>query len=258
MHVEDKLMEYIKGIRVNEKLVNLLKSASNIIAFSPHPDDVEVIAAGYLAMMVSKGALVKVIVVSDGRMGIGSMEYAVDEVITIRRREELEAMRMLGVNDVEFLNYIDSEIPEPRILRRDFIRITRGFKPDVVVTVDPTLPYEAHPDHVNTGLAVMQAVLFHGIPRILSEYKVESQPPVLALGATARPNALICIDDYADRKMNALRAHKSQFNEELLKVIELIHMKLGNVVGCKYAEAFKVLTPDELHMNPLAEYSDDS
>ncbi len=253
MYVEDKLMEYIKGIKINEKLITLLKSANRVIAFSPHPDDVEVIAGGYLAMMVNKGALVKVIVVSDGRMGM-AMEYAVDEAIAVRRREELEAMKILGINDVEFLNYIDSEIPESRILRRDFIRIIRGFKPDVVVTVDPTLPYEAHPDHVNTGLAVMQAVLFHGIPRILSEYKVESQPPILALGATTRPNALICIDDYVGEKMKALRAHKSQFNDELLKYIELIHMKLGNVVGCKYAEAFKVLTPSELHMNPLAEY----
>ena len=246
-------MEYIKGIKINEKLVTLLKSANRIIAFSPHPDDVEVIAGGYLAMMAGKAALIKVIVVSDGRMGM-AMEYAVDEAIAIRRHEELEAMKILGINDVEFLNYIDSEIPESRILRRDFIRIIRGFKPNVVVTVDPTLPYEAHPDHVNTGLAVMQAVLFHGIPRILSEYKVESQPPILALGATTRPNALICIDDYVDEKMKALRAHKSQFNDELLKYIELIHMKLGNVVGCKYAEAFKVLTPSELHMNPLAEY----
>ncbi|MGC8570363.1 PIG-L deacetylase family protein [Caldivirga sp.] len=254
MFTEDKLTEYIKGIRINENLVNFLRSVNRIIAFSPHPDDAEVIAGGYLAMMTSKGALVKVIVVSDGRMGIGSMEYTPDEVIAIRRREELEAMRILGVHDVEFLNYVDSEVPEPEILRRDFIRIIRGFKPDVVITVDPRLPYEAHPDHVNTGLAVMQAVLFHGIPRVLSEYRVESQPPVLALGATVRPNALICIDDYVDRKMNALRAHKSQFSEELLMNIELIHLKLGSAAGCKYAEAFKVLTPSELHMNPLAEY----
>lgn len=166
MFTEDKLTEYIKGIRINENLVNFLRSVNRIIAFSPHPDDAEVIAGGYLAMMTSKGALVKVIVVSDGRMGIGSMEYTPDEVIAIRRREELEAMRILGVHDVEFLNYVDSEVPEPEILRRDFIRIIRGFKPDVVITVDPRLPYEAHPDHVNTGLAVMQAVLFHGIPRV--------------------------------------------------------------------------------------------
>ncbi|ABW01668.1 PIG-L deacetylase family protein [Caldivirga maquilingensis] len=213
MFIEDKLTEYIKGIRVNGNLVNLLRSANRIIAFSPHPDDVEVIAGGYLAMMSDKGASVKVIVVSDGRMGMGSMEYAVDEVVAIRRREELEAMRILGVHDVEFLNYIDSEVPEPGILRRDFIRVIRSFKPDVAVTVDPSLPYEAHPDHVNTGLAVMQAVLFHGIPRVLSEYKVESQPPVLALGATVRLNAIVCINDVIDKEINALRTHKNPIHQ---------------------------------------------
>ncbi|MFP3196753.1 MAG: hypothetical protein RXQ74_07765 [Caldivirga sp.] len=99
------------------------------------------------------------------------------------------------------------------------IKVTRSFKPNLVLTVDPHLPYEAHPDHVNTGLAVMQAVLFHGIPRIVSEYRVESPPPMLALGATAKPNALVCIDDYMDRKMRALRAHRTQFSDELLNII---------------------------------------
>ncbi len=113
----------------------------------------------------------------------------------------------------------------------------------------PHLPYEAHPDHVNTGLAVMQAVLFHGIPRIVSEYRVESPPPMLALGATAKPNALVCIDDYMDRKM---RAHRTQFSDELLNIIETLHSKLGEAAGCRYAEAFRVLRPSELHMNPLA------
>lgn len=251
---EEKLNRYISRIKVNNQLAGALKSVRRIVAVSPHPDDVEVIAGGYLSMMVDAGALVKVIVVSDGRMGIGSVEYAVDEVIATRRREELEAMGILGVSDVEFLNYIDSEVPEPKILRRDLIRIFRSFKPDLVITVDPNLPYEAHPDHINTGLAVMQAVLFHGIPRVLSEYKVDSKPPLLALGATAMPNALICIDEYFSKKMNAIKAHRTQFNEELLKAIELIHMKLGSAAGCKYAEAFKVLSPLELHMNPLAEY----
>ncbi|WP_084761428.1 PIG-L deacetylase family protein [Caldivirga sp. MU80] len=248
----NRLNTYIKGITVNPELTKVLISASRILTISPHPDDIEVIAGGYLSMMVDKGSVVKNVVVSDDRMSIGSMEYTPDEVMSIRRREELEAMGIIGVRDVEFLNYIDSEVPEPSLLRRDLIKVTRSFKPNLVLTVDPHLPYEAHPDHVNTGLAVMQAVLFHGIPRIVSEYRVESPPPMLALGATAKPNALVCIDDYMDRKMRALRAHRTQFSDELLNIIETLHSKLGEAAGCRYAEAFRVLRPSELHMNPLA------
>ena len=56
-------------------------SPLGIVAVSPHPNDVEVIAGGYLSMMVDAGTLVKVVVVSDGRMGMGSVEYAADEVM---------------------------------------------------------------------------------------------------------------------------------------------------------------------------------
>lgn len=249
----NKVNEYVKQVRINVELTNALTAARRVITFSPHPDDSEVIAGGYLTLMSSKDALVKLVVISDGRFGLPLMSNVTDEeVAQIRRQEQLEAARVLGINDVEFLNYPDTEVPEPRMLRRDIIRLIRSFGPDVVVTVDPYLPYESHPDHVNTGLAVSQAVLFHGVARVMREYTAKTPPPVLAFGATARPNALVCIDDYMDRKINALRAHRTQFNDELIEVIRLLHSKLGEVVNCRYAEAFRVLRPQELHMNPLS------
>ncbi|ABW01673.1 PIG-L deacetylase family protein [Caldivirga maquilingensis] len=250
-----KLSKYVESITIDEKKVDLLKRAGRVIAVSPHPDDIEIVAGGYLALLALRNASIKVIVVSDDRMSIPLNELTDYDVIKIRMEEEINAMRALGISNVDYLNYIDSEVPEPSILRRDLIRVFRSYGPDLVITVDPYLPYEAHPDHVNTGMAVLQAVLFHEVSRVMKEYSPKTPPPAVALGASHRPNALICIDDYVDRKMNALRAHKSQFNEELLRGIELIHMKLGGAAGCKYAEAFKVLTPGELHMNPLAEYS---
>lgn len=166
----------------------------------------------------------------------------------------MDAARILGVSDVEFLGYMDSEVPDPKVLRRDLIRIFRTYGPDLVITVDPYLPYEAHPDHVNTGLAVLQAVLFHNIPRVVREYRSTTSPPAVALGATHLPNAVVCIDDVADRKINALRAHKSQFSEDAVRLIMRISEAIGRAVGCRYGEAFRVLLHSEVHMNILAQY----
>lgn len=65
----NKLDKYAKSIVVDEKRISLLKAARRIIAISPHPDDAEIIAGGYLALSAAKGSAVRIVVVSDGRMG---------------------------------------------------------------------------------------------------------------------------------------------------------------------------------------------
>jgi len=252
----EQFSRHLQAIRIDPQKTKLLSEAKRVIAFSPHPDDSEIVAGGFLASAVDRGAEVKVVVVSDDRMSLSSMAkpLPMEDIATLRKKEELEAMRILGVKNMEFLEYVDSDVPPSRTLSKDFIRIMRNFRPDLAVTVDPFLPYEAHQDHINTGRGVMEAALFYPLPYIVREAKVESEPPKLALAASHIPNAIVSIDKTIDRKIQSILAHKSQW-PDLKKMEEMIRglsMGYGRLVGCSYGEPFKVLLPNEIHVNPFA------
>jgi LmbE family N-acetylglucosaminyl deacetylase len=250
---------HLQSLRISREKINALSSAKRIISFSPHPDDTEIVAGGFLAAAVDRGAEVKVVVVSDDRMSLTSRTkpLPMEEIVALRKGEELEAMSILRIKDVEFLEYMDSDVPAPRILSRDFMRIMRRFQPDLAVTVDPFLPYEAHPDHINTGTGVMQAALFHAYPYIVKDAGVNSEPPILALAASAFPNAVVSIDNTIDRKIMAVLAHKSQWSDpkRMEEMIRSLSAGYGKLAACSYGEAFKVLLPDEIHLDPFASIS---
>jgi LmbE family N-acetylglucosaminyl deacetylase len=258
MNKATRFDRYFQELRLDEERTSVLKQSKRIVAFSPHPDDMEIVAGGFLASAVDRGAQVKVVVVSDGRMGFTSMEKvrSMEEIVSIRKKEEIAAMNVLGIKDIKFLEYIDSQVPEPRWLLRDFVGIMRGYEPDLAVTVDPFLPYEAHPDHVNTGRGVMQAVLFYAYPYIIKEAKAQSKPPALALGASSSPNAILCIDGIIDRKIESILFHASQFpnREDMEKRVRAISSLFGKIANCSYGEPFKVLLTDEIHLDVFASF----
>jgi LmbE family N-acetylglucosaminyl deacetylase len=231
-------------------------NAKRIISFSPHPDDSELIAGGYIANATDRKAEVKLVVVSDDRMSLTSIEteLPMEKIVAIRKKEEMSAVEILGIRDTQFLEYADSRIPEPTLLMNDFLTIIRSYAPDLVISVDPYLPYEAHPDHLNTGNALLRAVLFHQYPYVLKSAKPKSKPPIIALGATASPNVIVPIDSSIDRKIKSILCHTSQFPnaENIEQKIRNTASIFGRMISCRYGEAFKVLLPDEIHMGMLA------
>jgi len=253
-----RINRFTDRVALDAEKTGLMLKARKIISFSPHPDDSELIAGGYLASSIDRHAEVKLVVVSDDRMSFTSIENALpmEKIVEIRKDEEMKALHTLAITDVEFLEYTDSRVPEPKILMKDFIRIIRGYAPDLVISVDPFLPYEAHPDHLNTGNALLRAVLFHQFPYILKSIKIKSKPPTIALGASAFPNAIISVDHSMDRKIASILSHKSQFPnaEDIERRVRDTASVFGKLINSRYGEAFKVLRPDETHLDVLAAY----
>ena len=243
-------------IQVQEERTRILLDAERILSFSPHPDDLELIAGGYLASSIDRKAEVKLVVVSDDRMSFNSIENELptEKIVAIRKDEETKAVEVLGIRDTQFLEYPDSDIPEPKFLMNDFLAIIRSYEPDVVVSVDPCLPYEAHPDHLNTGNAILRAVLFHQFPYVLKSTRPKSKPPVIALGATAYPNAIVSIEGSIDRKVKSILCHRTQFPnpEGIEKKIRSVASTYGGMINSRYGEAFNVLFHEEIHMGILA------
>jgi len=227
-----------------------------VVAFSPHPDDNEIGAAGTLARLIEMGARVTWVVASDGAMGsFDSAEAAA--LVDTRRREQEEAMRLVGGSELEWLGFRDMTLArEEEALASRVHEVIRRLKPDLVMAPDPWCPYEAHPDHRTLGHVVATAAIMASFPLVHPEAGAPVDTPSVAFYATAWPNALVDVTGTFDRKVEAIRAHKSQFPDMQADLITFYlrtkAAELGAEAGVGLAEAFKVLSPFHLHFFPDA------
>lgn len=220
-----------------------LLAFKNILCIQPHPDDNEVAAGATIAQLAAKGASVTYLTVTDGGYGCASSEEAL-RIVSVRREEALSAAKVLGVKDCLFMDYPDLGFHNPRQLMMDIISVIRETKPDLVMCADPWLPYEAHPDHSDVGLASVRACLFAS--SALLDGGTPWSVDAVALYYSARPNTFIdCQEEYASLKKRALLCHASQFTGDVWTLVESYledHMRAnGARAGTEHAEAFKVL-----------------
>jgi LmbE family N-acetylglucosaminyl deacetylase len=136
------------------------KSAMVIVA---HPDDAEFTMAGTLAVWTRAGCRITYVLCTDGNAGSHDPGMTREKLAEIRRTEQRAACVTLGVNDVVFLGYDDGQLQPTLELRRDLVRVIRQYKPEVVLTADPTRffsgdRYINHPDHRAAGQAALDAV----------------------------------------------------------------------------------------------------
>ncbi|MCS7145721.1 MAG: PIG-L family deacetylase [Nitrososphaerota archaeon] len=241
------------GLRTEEAF----ETCRTALSIQPHPDDTEIAAGGTVAKLASRGVKVVYVTVTDG--GAGTMDPSMpwEELVRIRKREQEEAAKTLGVSELVWLNFRDSELRPTLELRNRLITVIRRYKPDVILTVDPWLPYEAHPDHIAVGLAASEAFFFSNLAGVnRSDLEMGLEPHTtryIAYYWTRTPNHYVDISDLIEVKRRAMSMHKSQFTEEIVELLVRYSELLGLRVGYKYAEAFKILNPLALHVNPFAE-----
>lgn len=238
---------------------NAFDSIQRVLCIQPHPDDTDIAAGGTIAKLVKKGITVIYVTLTDGRLGTVDPQMWPEKLAALRRKEQEEAARILGVKELVWLNYRDTELLPTLEVRWELIRLIRKYKPDMIMTPDPWLTYEAHPDHRATGLLAAEAAYFsplpHSLPGGLEEGLSPHGPRYVAFYWTRKPNTFIDVTDYIDVKLKAVMSHKTQMGdspvfEQLLKAYMRVIGKLANY---KYAEAFKVLTPQHLHSNEFTE-----
>lgn len=234
-----------------------LEGCTSLLCVQPHPDDNEVGAGGTIARLAGKGCKITYLTVTDGRNGTTDPGTSPVKLAEQRKREATEAAGILGVRDLIFLGYPDGGFTSERELCRDIVSAIRDVKPEFVLTVDPYLPYEAHPDHRASGLATAQACLFSAFPHFYSggEKGPQDMWQVKGIGfyATSHPNTFINIDDTWELKVKAVSAHASQFAPAYLDAItgyfDFKARRYAEGRGFTRAEAFKVLSTSHLHMN---------
>ncbi len=230
-----------------------------ILCVQPHYDDNDIGAGGTLARLAESGAELHYLTVTDDVVGVLDRELDDAEARSRLAAEQIRAGHELGVRTQQRLDYPDAGEWSRFALRREVVRHLRVLRPDFVLTVDPWLPYEAHQDHVRTGLAVTEACLLFGLPRFASgdaELDAAFAPHRLrgvAFYFSAAPNTFVDIGATRARKHRALDAYTSQFTAEGLSqlhaALEHKERAWASGRGFEYGEAFKVLAPGHLHVN---------
>jgi len=191
-----------------------------------HPDDQEFTVGGTLAKWARAGCEVITVCITSG--GAGSNKYTPPDMtrralVAIREEEQREAGRILGVKDTIFLGHEDGMLEPSITLRKELTRLIRRFRPEAVLTGDPSMrfygsTYMNHPDHRVAADVALDAVFPSAgtrliFPELLDVGLEPHEVHQVYIHGAEHPDTYIDISDVLDVKLAALRAHKSQMGE---------------------------------------------
>jgi LmbE family N-acetylglucosaminyl deacetylase len=215
------------GRRSEKWLVTLVPDdqAERVLVVVAHPDDAEFWMGGTIAAWTAAGVRVTYCVLTDGDGGGFDPRIAREDIPGIRRREQREAARLLGVSHVEFLSLHEQRLEDAgAALHEALVRMIRQVRPQRVLTWSPEWNWQrfrsCHPDHLATGAAVLRAVYpdagnAFALTHLLSEgLEPWTVPEVWLINSPQREvNRYIDITDTFGQKVDAVRAHASQVND---------------------------------------------
>ena len=234
-----------------------LNAAKRILCVQPHYDDNDIAAAGTLSLLRQNGATIFYLTVTDDLMGVVDQTLSQQQATAALKSDQIIAGKIIGVKNHYWLGYPDAGDYDYFSLRRDILEHIRSLRPDFVFTADPWLTYEAHRDHIQTGLATAEAVMFAGLTKIPS-----SDPAVdaaysghdiqgIAFYYTREPNYITNIAETWDEKIDAVRSYNTQFTPDDMDLLVMaLEMKARQVAAksdFEFGEPLKVLHPRALH-----------
>jgi LmbE family N-acetylglucosaminyl deacetylase len=188
-----------------------------LLAILAHPDDESFAMGGTLARYAAAGAVVRLIYATRGEAGIpGLSQEAAGQV---RQAELSQAVSVLGVREVRFLDYQDGTLAqgEPAVAIERLAAILDELRPRAVITFGPD-GISGHPDHVTVGAWVTAAFdragavgwgarLFYIAPSEATQQGCGVPPEAQAVGG---PVAFVDVGPYLATKVRAAQCHASQ------------------------------------------------
>jgi LmbE family N-acetylglucosaminyl deacetylase len=133
-----------------------------ILALHAHPDDIEMLAAGSLALLSRDGHSVTIATATAG--DCGSAEHSPEETGRIRRSEAAAAARLIGA-EYRCLGLPDLGVFNDDPTRRRVTELLREVRADIVITASPV---DYHPDHETISLLARDACFAAPVPNYLT------------------------------------------------------------------------------------------
>lgn len=195
-----------------------------VLVVMAHPDDPDFFCGGTLARWADEGKEIRYLLATSGDTGGIDPTAGPKQLATQREAEQRAAAQIIGAQELVFLRRRDGHLISDLALRRQLVRFIRLFRPDILVTSDPLKYYVGdrrinHPDHRAIGDAVLGAV-FPAAGNHLCCPEIEHveglaphTPREILIAVPDQPNYQIDITAFIDRKIEAIRQHKSQFKD---------------------------------------------
>lgn len=193
-----------------------------VLVVLAHPDDPEFFCGGTVARWASEGREIHYCLMTRGDKGADAPGVDPTALAETREREQRSAAKVLGVHNVEFLDYEDGSLVADLETRKDVVRVIRIVRPDIVITCDPTNVFGQfinHVDHRVTGQVTLDAVYPAARSALYFPdlYKKEGLEPhkvhELFIAGPVDPNWAIDVTDFMDLKQKALSEHRSQIDD---------------------------------------------
>lgn len=181
----------------------------DILVFAAHPDDAEMSCAGTIMRAIAEGKKVGIIDLTRGELGTRGSALT-------RAQESAEATRILGIHVRENLELDDCFFEINKENQLSIINKIRKYKPQIVIA---NAIEDRHPDHGRGADLVREAFFKAGLPKIetfdeTGKIQEAYRPDSLFHYIQDRyimPDFVIDITPYVERKMEAIKAFKTQF-----------------------------------------------
>ena len=219
----------------------------DILAIFAHPDDVELTVGGTLLKMKSLGYKTGALDVTGGEMGTRGTAIG-------RAEEANEAANILKLDLRENLGLADGHVFADDASRTKLVRVLRRLKPKVVLTHQDGDP---HPDHNHIVQLVRESARLASMRKYDEQFGQERvNVPIVAHNVFSRhtlPSFIVDISEFLEVKMDAIKAHRSQFynpesnepetrltNKTFLDELENRSRYFGSLIGVSAGESYFV------------------
>jgi bacillithiol biosynthesis deacetylase BshB1 len=236
----------------------------DVLAIAAHRDDVEQSCGGTLLRMAAQGARTAILDLTRGEAGTrGTVEE--------RAAEAAEAARILQAEWRQALDLPDGNITSTWENKMKIAAVIRKLRPRVVI-----VPYwqARHPDHAAAGTLGYEACFTAGLAKVelrdeagaaLAPYR-PFKIMYASLYADVRPSFVVDITAFAEQRLKALLAYRSQYGnqtpgaglfvpeEEIRERMFALARFYGLLAGVRYAEPFvqkEVGLVDDLRSVPV-------
>ena len=226
----------------------------DILAFGSHPDDVELGCGGSILSAISQGLKVGIIDLTKGELGTrGTPE--------IRKKESEKASEILGVSFRKNLDFKDGFFINDKEHQLKVVEVLREHKPSIIFC---NAVKDRHIDHPKGSKLVSDSCFLSGLSKINTNYKnSKNQLPWTPKQIyhyiqwfDLKPDILIDISEFQEKKMKAIMAYQSQFynpkstepntpisSKGFMDSIKQRDQNFGRISGVDAAEGFTVERP---------------
>jgi LmbE family N-acetylglucosaminyl deacetylase len=173
---------------------------TRILALGAHPDDVEAGCGGTLLKYARGGHRIFLMVMTEGECGAEA---------GIRRREQEQAAKIIGIEKLYWGGYKDTRVPMDQDLIQRIEQVVREVDPQFIFV---NFPDDTHQDHRHLATCTVTATRY-------------TKNVLFYEGPTTQnfsPTVFVDIDPVLEDKVAALEAHESQVKKTNIEAITIV------------------------------------